>query len=124
MFMVCASIAFAQPKSPEQTFGFKMGADHKLVKWPQIVDYFHALAGSSNKVKIIEAGKSSNGNPMIVAVISSPENLARLDHYREVSQRLANPRGLNADEAERLIADEKLLVAGEIILHRRGLACE
>ena len=122
MFMVCASIAFAQPKSPEQTFGFKMGADHKLVKWPQIVDYFHALAGSSNKVKIIEAGKSSNGNPMIVAVISSPENLARLDHYREVSQRLANPRGLNADEAERLIADEKLLVAISCSIHASEIA--
>jgi hypothetical protein len=122
MFMVCASIAFAQPKSPEQTFGFKMGADHKLVKWPQIVAYFHALAGSSNKVKIIEAGKSSNGNPMIVAVISSPENLARLDHYREVSQRLANPRGLNADEAERLIADEKLLVAISCSIHASEIA--
>jgi hypothetical protein len=122
VFVMSAGVAFAQPKSPEQTFGFKMGADQKLVKWPQIVDYFHSLAASSNKVKIIEAGKSSEGNPMIVAAISSPENLARLDHYKEVSQRLANPRGLNPEEAERLIADEKLLVAISCSIHASEVA--
>ncbi len=117
-----ACLALAQPKSPEQTFGFKMGADGKLVKWPQIVAYFHSLAASSNKVKIIDAGKTSEGNPMIVAVISSPENLAKLDHYKEVSQRLANPRGLNPDEAERLIADEKVLVAVSCSIHASEVA--
>src|ERR1700730_16027620 len=122
VLVLLAGVAFAQPKSPEQIFGFKMGADQKLVKWPQIVDYFHRLAASSNKIKIIEAGKSSEGNPMIVAAISSPENLARLDHYKEVSQRLANPRGLNPDEAERLIADEKLLVAISCSIHASQVA--
>jgi hypothetical protein len=104
-------------KSPEQYFGFKMGADYKLVKWPQIVEYFNALASSSNKVKLIEAGKSSEGNPMIVAVISSPENLAKLDHYKEVSQRLANPRGLSSEEASRLIDDGKVIVAVSCSIH-------
>jgi hypothetical protein len=122
LFLCCACLAVAQPKSPEQTFGFKMGADHKLVKWPQIVDYFHALAASSNKVKIIEAGKTSEGNPMIVAVISSPENLAKLDHYKEISRRLANPRGLSAEEAERLISEEKLLVAVSCSIHASEIA--
>jgi hypothetical protein len=122
VFLSCASLAFAQPKSPEQTFGFKMGADQKLVKWPQIVEYFHALAASSNKVKIIDAGKSSEGNPMIVAAISSPENLGRLDHYKKVSQRLANPRGLSPEDAEKLIADEKVLVAVSCSIHASEIA--
>jgi hypothetical protein len=118
----CAVVAFGQPKSPEQTFGFKMGADHKLVKWPQIVEYFHALAASSDKVKIIDAGKSSEGNPMIVAVISSPENLRRLDHIREVSERLAKPRDLSPEDAEKLIADEKVLVAISCSIHASEVA--
>ena len=99
-----------------------MGADHKLVKWPQIVEYFRALAASSNKVKIIDAGKSSEGNPMIVAAISSPENLGRLDHYKEVSQRLANPRGLSPEDAEKLIADERVLVAVSCSIHASEIA--
>ena len=118
----CAAVAFGQPKSPEQTFGFKMGTDRKLVKWPQIVEYFHALAAASNKVKIIDAGKTSEGNPMIVAVISSPENLARLDHIREVSERLAKPRGLSPEEAEKLIADERLLEAISCSIHASEVA--
>lgn len=118
--LVCcfARLSFAQSlKSPEQYFGFKMGADQKLVKWPQIVEYFNTLGASSNKVKIIEAGKSSEGNPMIVAIISSPENLSKLDHYKEISQRLANPRGLSQDEASRLVADGKLIVAVSCSIH-------
>ncbi len=122
LFLLCAAFASAQPKSPEQTFGFKMGADHKLVKWPQIVEYFRALAASSDKVRIIDAGKSSEGNPMIVAVISSAQNLANLDHYKEVSQRLANPRNLAPDDAERLIAGEKLLVAVSCSIHASEVA--
>jgi zinc carboxypeptidase len=122
LFLLCAAFASAQPKSPEQTFGFKMGADHKLVKWPQIVEYFRALAASSDKVRILDAGKSSEGNPMIVAVISSAQNLANLDHYKEVSQRLANPRNLSPDDAERLIAGEKLLVAVSCSIHASEVA--
>jgi hypothetical protein len=104
-------------RSPEQYFGFKMGADYKLVKWPQIVEYFQALATASNKVKLIEAGKSSEGNPMIVAAISSPQNLAKLDYYKQISQKLANPRDLSAPDADRLIAEGKLLVAISCSIH-------
>ena len=122
LLFVCLGVAGAQPKSPEETFGFKMGADHKLVKWPQIVEYFHTLGASSNKVKIIEAGKTSEGNPMIVAIISSPENLARLDHYKDVSRRLANPRGLSPDDATRLIADGKLIITVSCSIHASEVA--
>ena len=117
--LLCGSalLSAATPKSPEQYFGFQMGADYKLVKWPQIVEYFNALAGSSDKVKLVEAGKSSEGNPMIVAIISSPENLAKLDHYREISRRLANPRGLSPADATHLIDDGKLIVAVSCSIH-------
>ena len=50
-------IQATEPKSPQQYFGFQMGADYKLVAWSQIVEYFY----------------------MIIAVISSPANFAKLD---------------------------------------------
>src|SRR4051812_24236483 len=118
IFLSLAPLSLAQNlTSPEQYFGFKMGADGKLVKWPQIVEYFNALGASSNKVKIIEAGKSSEGNPMIVAVISSPENLSNLDHYKEISQKLANPRNLSQEESTRLISEGKLMIAVSCSIH-------
>ena len=54
--------------------------------------------------------------------VFTPENLAKLDHYKEVSQRLANPRNLSPEEAERLIGDEKLLVAVSCPIHASEVA--
>ena len=42
------------------------------------------------------------GNPYVLATISSPENLARLDRLVEINRRLADPRGLSEAEAKRL----------------------
>lgn len=119
---VAGPAAAQAPKSPEQYFGFPMGADHKLVGWPKIVEYFHALASSSNKVKIVEVGKSSEGNPMIIAIISSPENLAKLAQYQETSRRLANPRNLSPEDASRLIDGGKVIVAVSCAIHASEVA--
>ena len=69
-------------KSPEQYFGFKMGADHKLVKWPQIFEYFNALGASSNKVKIIEAGLMRRFQPEAREYVDAPGMgaVVRLQH--------------------------------------------
>ncbi len=42
------------------------------------------------------------GNPYVLATISAPENLAKLDRLVEINRRLANPRGLTAAEASKL----------------------
>lgn len=109
-------------KSPEQYFGHKMGADYKLEKWPRIVEYFTVLAASSNKVKLVEAGKTSEGNPMIVAIISSPENLQKLDHYKSIAQQLANPRGLSPEKASQLVDEGKVVVSVSCSIHASEIA--
>ncbi len=123
LIIVMAQPLLAQtPKSPEQYFGHKMGADYKLEKWPRIVEYFTALSASSNKVKLIEAGKTSEGNPMIVAIISSPENLQKLDHYKSIAQQLAIPRGLTPEKATQLIDDGKVIVSVSCSIHASEIA--
>ena len=69
-------------KSPEEYFGHKMGADRKLVRWEKIVEYFWHL-DKSPCVKVTELGKSTEGNPFLLAVISSPENLKNLNRIAE-----------------------------------------
>ena len=66
--------------SPEKFFGFRMGSDRKLAGWDKLHEYYQLLAKSSNKVKLVELGKSSEGRPYIALFISSPANLAKLDH--------------------------------------------
>ena len=42
------------------------------------------------------------GNPYVLATISAPENLAKLDRLVEINRRLADPRGLTEAEAKKL----------------------
>jgi hypothetical protein len=102
--------------SPEEFFGHQMGAERKLARWDRIVEYFWALS-KSPCVRVTELGKSTEGNPFLLAVVSSPENLVNADMIRGTSYRLAHPRGLAWEEAERMIADGKTVVAMTMSIH-------
>jgi hypothetical protein len=99
--------------APEDVLGFRPGDDRKLASWSQVVDYFTKLDAASERVKFEELGKTTLGAPFVMATISAPENLARLDEFKEIQRGLADPRrlGANADErARQLIARGKTIV--------------
>ena len=108
--------------SPEKFFGFQMGADRKLANWDKLHEYYQLLAKSSNRVKLVELGKSSEGRPFIALFISSPANLAKLDQYRQINARLADPRGLSDAEARKLVADGKAVTIQSFALHSSEVA--
>jgi hypothetical protein len=118
VFAVAASaVLTAQSKvapAPEATFGFKPGADFKLINYDRSLEYFRALAASSKYVRLVDAGKTSQGRPMVFALISNPKNLDQIERYRQIAQRLAHPQGLT-DEAARQLARE-----GKPIIHIDG----
>jgi len=103
--------------APQEFFGFQMGADYKLARWDKIVEYFDRLGAESDRIKVINMGKSTEGNPFLLAIISSPANLANLEHYRQVSLKLADPRGLSEDEISKLVADGKAVICQSMSLH-------
>jgi hypothetical protein len=101
----------AQVPTPESVLGFVPGTDKKLVEWPRLVDYFERLAQASDRVELRHLGKTTNGAPFIAAVISSPENLARLDAIRAANARLADPRTIRSpDERSQLLRDGRAIV--------------
>jgi hypothetical protein len=108
--------------APEKFFGFQMGADRKLANWDKLHEYYRLLAKSSNKVKLVELGKTSEGRPYIALFISSPANLAKLDHYRQLNARLADPRGLSDAEAKALVAEARAVVIQSFALHSSEVA--
>src|SRR3954469_15566938 len=107
---------------PESVFGFTAGADYKLATYEQSIEYFKKLAAASHYIKLMEAGKTSQGRTMYFALISTPENLAKIDRYREIWQRLAHPQGLTDAEAQRLAAEGKALVHIDGGLHANEVA--
>ena len=108
--------------TPESSFGFTVGADYKLFDYEQSIAYFRRLAASSNRIKLLEVGQTSFGRPMTVAIISSPENLARLDEIRRVNMRIAHPDGLTDSIAHRLAAQGKAIVDISGGLHASEIA--
>ena len=83
----------AQLPTPESAFGFRVGADFKLIDYEQSISYFRQLERASDRLKLVDVGQTSNGRPWTLAIISSPQNLARLDELTRIAQQLAHPAG-------------------------------
>jgi len=120
--VLVASAAATEAPQPEQTLGFRPGADYKLADYGQIVDYFRALDAASDRVVVREMGVTAEGRPMIYALLSSEANLRRLDHYLEISRKLASARNLDAAQARALAAEGKAIVWIDSGLHATEVA--
>jgi hypothetical protein len=88
--------------APEDVLGFRPGDDRKLASWAKVVEYFQKLAAASDRVKFEEIGKTTMGAPFVYATISAPENLKRLDEFKEIQRQLADPRVLGSPTNPRL----------------------
>src|SRR5437763_124904 len=102
-FMLTAAAAAAQTiPTPESVLGHKPGDDFYLATYDESRAYFQRLAATSNRIKLISVGKTTRGLDWEIAIISSPENLAKLDRNKQISQRLARGRGLDDAAAHAL----------------------
>ncbi len=116
-----SAVAQAIP-SPESVLGHTVGEDFFLATFEESLDYFEQLASASDRVELLEVGRTSFGRPTYVAFISSPENLGDLERYREISQRLAHPEGLSDEEARQLAREGKAIVHIDGGLHATEVA--
>ena len=118
---VLAPALFAQTP-PEEFLGHQVGADRKLADYGQIQAYFRLLDRESSKLKLLEIGTSTLGKPMIMAVITAEENMARLDQYRETAHKLKMARGLTDEDARRMAGEGKVLLLVTCSLHATEIA--
>ena len=102
---------FLYPQTPPDDFlGHKVGADRKLADYNQIQAYFKKLDQESERVKVIEIGTTTLKKPMIMAIITSEENMSKLDTYRDIAKKLRDPRSTPPEEAKRLAKEGKAIV--------------
>lgn len=110
-------IAPAVP-SPETVLGYPVGADRRLADWDEVLGYLSRLAEASPRVRMDTLGESTLGRPFVMLTIASPQTLARLDHFREIQRKLADPRRVaSPEERERLIAEGKTVVLITAAIH-------
>ena len=74
-----------------------MGADRQLVDADAVERYFELVASTSNRVRLVDIGPSTDGHRTIAAIVTAPANLARLADIQSTNQRLADPRTLTAE---------------------------
>jgi len=119
---VAAAGAQGQVTAPEKFFGHQLGADRMLARWDRIVEYYKLLEKESGRLKVIDMGPSTMGNPFLLLVVSSPANLAKLEEVRQINAKLSDPRGIPEAEIKKLTADGKAVVVQSFGLHATEVA--
>ncbi len=110
LLVAVAAQAQGRITSPKEQFGFNIGDDYVLANYTQYVDYLKKLDAESDRMTVEEIGTSSEGRPIYLAIITSPENLKNLARYKEISQRLAHAEGLTEEQARSFAAEGKAVV--------------
>jgi zinc carboxypeptidase len=103
--------------SPDAVLHHIIGAPDVLDYTKDINAYMRLLAEKSPRVKVFSIGTSEEGREMLVVAISDEANLARLDRYKEITRRLADPRGLGEAEAQKLIGEGKPIYWADGSIH-------
>jgi hypothetical protein len=96
--------------TPKQHFGFNIGDDYRLANYTQLESYWRKLASESDRCKIADMGLTAEGRHQWMLIVSAPENIKNLEHYRDISRRLARAEGLNPAQARALAKEGKAVV--------------
>jgi hypothetical protein len=91
--------------TPEKVLGYAIGTPNKLTYTKDIHRYMRELEKASRRVKTFVIGHSEEGREILLVAISDEANIAQLDHYKDLTARLADPRKTSPAEAEKLTSE-------------------
>ena len=116
--LLCAlalpAVVFAQRAptvtSPKEFFGFNVGDDYQVINYSKQVEYWKKLAAQSDRMRLVDIGKTAEGRTQYMAIVTSPANLKALDKYKQISEKLAHAEGVTEAQARQLAHDGKSIV--------------
>src|SRR5678815_3361168 len=111
-FVATTATASAQGHvtTPKEFFGHNIGDDYFLPNYDQFIAYWHKIDGESDRMQVIEMGKTSEGRPQLAAIITSPENFKLLSKYKDISMKRAKGEGLTDAQARAMAKEGKSVV--------------
>jgi len=114
-----ASVGVAQQQvpTPAEYFGVEIGDPGVLIKHGRILEYYRELERTSDRVSVHMVGESTEGRPIYYAIVTSPQNHARLDELMAMNDKLYDPRGVSDEEAQRIIREGKTFVVANHQIH-------
>ncbi len=102
---------------PDKFFGFQLGADRQMARWDKIVEYFQMLEKESPRIKVLNMGPTTMGNPFLLVTISAPSNLAKLEDIRQTNLKISDPRGIAEADVKKLVAQGKVVMVQSMSMH-------
>src|SRR6478609_5751685 len=96
--------------SPKIQFGHEIGDDYFLVNYTQYVEYLLKLDRESDRMTVVDIGRTAEGRTEYTAIITSPENQRKLAQIKEANRRLALAEGLTDEQARQLAHDGKAVI--------------
>ncbi len=117
LLILCGPAAAQGITTPRQHFGFDIGDDYQLATYDRFAEYWYKLDKESERVKVVEIGKTAEGRPQLMAIVTSPENFRKLDHYKDISRKLATVDGVSEEQARALSKEGKAVVLIDGGLH-------
>lgn len=96
--------------TPKEFLGFNLGDDYQVASYQQISDYWKRVDRDSDRMTLQEIGKTAEGRPQYMAILTSPENHKKLARYKDIARRLALAEGLTDETAKQLAAEGKAVV--------------
>jgi hypothetical protein len=110
LLAACPLFAQTPLTSPRQAFGFDIGDDYSVVNYSQMETYWKQLDAQSDRMLLTDIGPTAEGRRQLMAIVSSPANLAKLDLYKSIAERLAHAENLTPVEAQALARTGKAVV--------------
>src|SRR3954452_11217659 len=109
-----AFVLSAQPApkvtGPREALGFNVGDDYQVANYAQLVSWWKKLASESDRMKLVDIGPTAEGRRQYMAIVSSAENLKKLDRYKEISRKLALADGVTEQQARDLAREGKAVI--------------
>lgn len=87
--------------SPATFLGYELGEEY--TPYHRTVEYLKAVADASDRVMLVEYGRSYEQRPLYLAIITSPANHARLDDIKAANLQLAQGSNLSDADAAAII---------------------
>jgi hypothetical protein len=96
--------------TPKAQFGFDIGDDYQLATYRQLTEYWRKLDAESDRLTLVDIGKTAEGRSQLMAIVTAPENHRKLARYQEIARRLALAEGLTDAQAKALATEGKAVV--------------
>jgi hypothetical protein len=96
--------------SPDKVLGYVIGTPNKLTYTKDQYRYYRELEKATPRVRVFTAPeRSEGGKEQLLIVVSDEANIARLDHYKQLTARLADPRKISDAEAKQIAGEGKVI---------------